>query len=118
MASPDWARPVVYFSIQARDPQRQREFYAGLFNWDITDGDFMRIAPGPGSPEPGIGGHIAAGSEPGLSLYVQVRDVHASLARALELGAAKRHDPVQVPGGPMIAGISDPEGNSLVLVQQ
>ena len=66
----------------------------------------------------GIGGHINRGDSPGLSIYVQVRDVSASLARSLELGATKVHDPVQIPGGPMIAGITDPEGNSLVLVQQ
>lgn len=118
MASPDWARPVVYFSIQAVDPERQRGFYSALFNWDIGEGPLMRIPAGPGSPENGIGGHINRGDSPGLSIYVQVRDVSASLARSLELGATKVHDPVQIPGGPMIAGITDPEGNSLVLVQQ
>ena len=118
MASPDWSRPVVYFSIQAKDPAAQREFYSALFNWDIADGRFMQIAPGIGSPENGIGGHISQGDAPGFSIYVQVRDIYASLPRAVELGATKIHDPVQIPGGPMIAGISDPEGNSLVLVQQ
>lgn len=118
MTSQDWARPVVYFSIQAVDQERQRTFYSALFNWDIGSGSFMQIPAGVGGPENGISGHISRGDTPGFSLYVQVRDIHASLERAVELGASKVHDPVQIPGGPMIAGITDPEGNSVVLVQQ
>ena len=115
--TPDWARPVVYFSIAARDPDAQRRFYADMFGWRIGEGPFMQFPAGIGSPENGIGGHIAAG-EPGFSLYVQVRDMDESLARAVGLGATKVHDPFQIPGGALIAGIRDPEGNSLVLVQQ
>ncbi|MGA1362030.1 MAG: VOC family protein [Ilumatobacteraceae bacterium] len=118
MTSPDWPRPVVYFSVSAVDPERQRAFYSAMFNWDIGDGPFMQVPAGIGSPEIGIGGHINRADSPGFSLYVQVRDVNASLARAVELGGATVHDPFQVPGGAMIAGITDPEGNSLVLVQQ
>lgn len=118
MSSPDWARPVVYFSIQAADPSRQREFYSAMFNWDIGDGAFMRIPAGIGGPENGIGGHISRSETTGFSLYVQVRDLDSALAQAVELGGAKVHDPVQIPGGAKIAGITDPEGNSLVLVQQ
>lgn len=115
--TPDWARPVVYFSIAARDPRAQRGFYAAMFGWEIGEGPFMQIPAGIGSPENGIGGHISEG-EPGFSLYVQVRDMDESLARAADLGATKVHDPFQIPGGALIAGIRDPEGNSLVLVQQ
>ena len=118
MTSPDWARPVVYFSIQAVDPVRQRAFYSALFNWDIGEGSFMQIPAGIGGPENGIGGHISRSDAPGFSLYVQVRDITAALSRAVELGGTKVHDPVQIPGGAKIAGVTDPEGNSLVLVQQ
>ena len=118
MDSPDWARPVVYFSIQAMDQQKQRAFYSQLFNWNIADAPFMSIPAGPGSPENGISGHIAPSKQPGFTLFVQVRNVHEALARAVELGGAKVSDPFQVPNGPMIAGITDPEGNSLTLVQQ
>lgn len=116
-SSPDWARPVVYFSLAARDPRAQRAFYSTMFGWDIGEGSFMQIPAGIGSPENGIGGHISAG-EPGFSLYIQVRSLDASLELAIELGATKVHDPFQIPGGALIAGIRDPEGNSLVLVQQ
>jgi uncharacterized protein len=116
--SADWARPVVHWEIEARDPERQRAFYAALFNWDIGEGAIMPIAPGLGGPEPGPAGHIRRGDAPGVRLYVQVRDIRASLARAGELGATVESEPFDVPGGPTIAPITDPEGNPLVLVQQ
>jgi uncharacterized protein len=116
--SRDWARPVVHWEIEARDPQRQRAFYRDLFNWDIGDGPIMNIAAGLGGPEPGPGGHIREGDSPGVRLYVQVRDIRASLARAEELGANALSEPFDVPGGPTLAPITDPEGNPLMLVQQ
>ncbi len=115
----DWARPVVHWEIQARDPQRIREFYAQMFNWLIGDGPIMRIPPGVGGPEPGPAGHIMQGDAPRVVLYVQVRDLRASLEKAKALGGAALTEPFDVPGGgPTIAGIADPDGNRVVLVQQ
>ncbi len=96
-----------------------KAFYGALFNWDIGDGPIMNIDAGIGGPEPGPGGHIAQHTDRlGFSLYVQVRDIHESLERAVELGGEKKSDPFDVPGGPTIAFITDPEGNALTLVQQ
>ncbi|NBR66950.1 MAG: VOC family protein [Actinobacteria bacterium] len=116
--SPDWARPVVYFSIEARDAEAQRAFYRELFNWGIGDGPIMQISTGPGAPEAGINGHINAGSTPRVSIYVQVRDIRATLARAVELGGSVVFEPYQIPGAAMIATITDPEGNTVGIVQQ
>jgi predicted enzyme related to lactoylglutathione lyase len=116
--SQDWARPVVHWEIEARDAERQRAFYRDLFNWDVGDGPIMNIPAGLGGPEPGPGGHIRAGESPGVRLYVQVRDIRASLARAEELGGKALSEPFDVPGGPTLAPITDPEGNPLMLVQQ
>jgi predicted enzyme related to lactoylglutathione lyase len=114
----DWARPIVHFEITARDPDRIRTFYAQLFNWDIGDGPLMNIAPGLGGPEPGPAGHIRQNERSGVALYIQVRDIRESLERATGLGAAITLEPLDVPGGPTIAGITDPEGNPVTLVQQ
>jgi uncharacterized protein len=114
----DWARPVVHWEIVARDPERQAAFYRELFNWEVGDGAIMQIAPGLGGPEPGPAGHIRPGDRPGVVLYVQVRDLPASLARAVQLGARLVTEPFDVPGGPTLAAVDDPEGNPLVLVQQ
>jgi predicted enzyme related to lactoylglutathione lyase len=118
MTEADWARPVVHWEIRARDPERQRAFYSELFNWDITDGRFKNIPAGIGGPEPGPGGHIAPAEAPGVSLYIQVRQLRDSMQRAEELGGKIVAEPRDIPGGPTIAGITDPEGNAIVLVQQ
>lgn len=116
--SADWARPVVHWEIEARDPARQRAFYESLFNWDIGDGPMMAIPAGLGGPEPGPAGHIRQGDTPGVRLYVQVRDIGASLEQVRVLGGTTLSEPFDVPGGPTIALTADPEGNPLVLVQQ
>ena len=114
----DWARPLVHWEIVARDPVRQAVFYRQLFNWEIVDGPIAPITPGIGGPEPGPGGHIRQGDVPAVILYVQVRDLRGSLARTQELGGKVVSDPFDIPNGPTLAAVEDPEGNALVLVQQ
>jgi predicted enzyme related to lactoylglutathione lyase len=112
----DWARPVVHWEIEATDPERQKAFYADLFNWQIGEG-IMGIPAGIGGPEPGPGGYIRGSERSGVTLYVQVADLRASLDRSVSLGATVVAEPFDVPGGPTLAGITDPEGNPVMLVQ-
>ena len=114
----DWARPVVHWELVALDPVAQAEFYRRLFNWDVGEGDIRFVAAGLGGPEPGPGGHILAGDRPGVVLYVQVRDIHASAALVEELGGRMTAPPFDLPGGPTLCYVTDPEDNRLVLVQQ
>ena len=65
--SDDWARPVVHWEIEARDPEGQRAFYGSLFNWEIGDGPIMQIPAGLGGPEPGPGGHLRQGDRSGVT---------------------------------------------------
>ena len=114
----DWARPVVHWEIEARDPDAQRAFYSELFGWSISDGAIMTIPPGLGGPEPGPAGHIRQSERSAVTLYVQVRHLADSLGRVVDLGGAVRTAPFDVPNGPTLAVVEDPEGNALVLVQQ
>lgn len=116
--TPDWVRPIVHWEIQARDTEIQRRFYGELFNWPIGDGPIMNIPSGLGGPEPGPAGHMRQSDHSGISLYIQVRELTESLGRVPELGGTVVSQPFDVPGGPTIAAIEDPEGNQLVLVQQ
>ena len=118
MTTRDWARPVVRWEIEARDPDAQKRFYAELFNWDIGEGFIMEIQAGIGAPDPGPGGHIRESDQSRVNLYVQVRDLRASLDKAVELGGAITAEPFAVEGGPTLAAITDPEGNAVGLVQQ
>ncbi len=115
--SGDWARPLVHFEIEALDPDKIRSFYAELFNWSVGDGPIMSIPPGIGGPEPGPAGHIRKGERSGVNLFFQVRDLAESLERAVQLGGSVTFQPFDVPGGPTIAGIRDPESNPVTLVQ-
>jgi uncharacterized protein len=114
----DWARPVVHWEIVAVDAERQAAFYRALFNWDIGEGAIMPIAAGLGGPEPGPAGHIRSGQSPAVSLFVQVADLRASLTSAENLGGRIVFEPFDLPEGPTIAVITDPEGNVVGLVQQ
>ena len=113
----DWARPVVHWEITARDPERLREFYGRMFNWRIGAGPVMEIPAGIGGPEPGPAGHLIRSDRSGVSLYIQVRDLRESLARATELGGTVVAEPFDLPDTPTLASITDPEGNPVMLVQ-
>jgi predicted enzyme related to lactoylglutathione lyase len=117
MSTPDWPRPVVHWHLEARDLEKLRAFYAELFSWRIGDGPIANVEAGFGGPEPGPAGHLQEGAG-GFSLYIQVRDIPETLRRAEALGGSVRFGSFDVPGGPTIAGIADPEGNPLTLVQQ
>ena len=114
----DWPRPVVHFEIGARDPDALAPFYDELFSWKALDGPVRFFNAGLGGPEPGPAGHFRRSEHHGVTLFVQVRDLEASLAHAEALGGAVTMRPIDVPGGPTIAGITDPEGNPITLVQQ
>ena len=114
----DWARPIVYVELVARNPDQQREFYAALFNWQIGEGPIMSFDAGIGAPIGGPSGHIRAGDTSGFTIYVQVLDLATSVARAIELGGTVVLERLDLPNGPSLAAITDPEGNPLTLVQQ
>ncbi len=108
----------MHWELVARDPERQAQFYRELFNWQIGDEEVMPISAGLGGPEPGPAGHLRAGNHPGVSLYVQVRDLEDSLARAETLGGRRLRERFTTPAGTSLAVIQDLEGNRVVLVQQ
>lgn len=113
-------RPVVAFQIRGRNAAALRAFYEQMFGWEIrTDNPLgvATIAPGIGGPEIGVGGTIFPG-EPSVILFIQVADLKESLAKAVESGGKRVMEPFDVPNGPTIAQITDPEGNAVGLVQQ
>jgi predicted enzyme related to lactoylglutathione lyase len=107
----------VHWEIEAKDPGLLRAFYGQLFNWKIGDGFIMDIEPGIGGPEPGPAGHLRQSDRSGVTLYFQVAHLRDSLEKSVTLGATIAAEPFDVPGGPTLAGITDPEGNPVMLVQ-
>jgi hypothetical protein len=115
--APDWARPIVHWGIEAVDVDAQRRFYGELFNWTFGDGPIMNFPSGLGGPEPGPAGHMRQSDRSRIVPYIQVRHLADSLDRVPALGGTVMSPPFDVPGGPTLAAIEDPEGNALVLVQ-
>jgi predicted enzyme related to lactoylglutathione lyase len=117
-----WPRPVVHFQILARDHKKIVDFYSAMFDWDLTSTEgfpITNIPPGKGPPEEGVGGTILSNDRaPAITVYIQVADLAASLRKAEELGGKAVTQPFDVPNGPTIAQIEDPEGNLVGLVQQ
>ena len=114
-------RPVVNFAIQGKDPTRLREFYTHLFGWKMNADNPMGVAfieAGIGGPPEGVGGVIVPGEEARVIIYVQVLSLVDTLSKAESMGGRRVMEPFDVPNGPTIAQMADPEGNVIGLVKQ
>ena len=113
-------RPVVAFEIRGKDPAALQEFYRQIFGWKIEANEIgiAAIEPGVGGPEQGVGGFITLPNEPCVIIYVQVLDLNETLAKAESLGGSRVQEPFDVPNGPTVAQMADPEGNIIGLVKQ
>jgi predicted enzyme related to lactoylglutathione lyase len=113
-------RPVVAFQIRGRDASKLAEFYKQVFGWEMTTDNPLGVAfikPGIGGPVEGVGGTIFPG-DPAVIIFVQVLSLIDTLAMAVELGGKRVMEPFDVPNGPTIAQMADPEGNIIGLVKQ
>jgi len=101
--------------LECRDSARTQEFYAKLFDWKIrAAGPAAMIDTG---GKGGIPGHITApGHEPHnyVTVYVEVEDIPAYLAKAEQLGGKKIVGPIDIPTG-SFAWMADPEGTAIGL---
>ncbi len=115
-------RPVVHFEIHGKDRKKLEVFYSSLFDWKIEsngDMEYGMIEAGPGGPENGVGGGIAqSDAAPLVTFYVQVVSLDDTLRKAESLGGKTLMPPADMPGGPTIAQMQDPEGNTIGLVKQ
>jgi len=64
---------------------------------------------GPGGINGSVGGSQDGGNR--VSVYVQVEDLDAAVAKVERLGGKTILPPSQVPGGPKLAMFADPAGN-------
>ena len=116
----DWPRPVVFFQIRAKDVEKQKSFYSEMFDWDIEQSEgspFHAIPAGKGPPENGIGGILIPSKTSAIVIYIQVANLGESLEKTAALGGKVTLPSTDVPNGPTIAAIEDPEGNPVGLCQ-
>jgi uncharacterized protein len=109
---------VVHWEVQARDPSRQVQFFAQLFGWKIDTNNPMNYGMVPSGGKDTIGGGIGGTPEgtARVTVYVQVPDINATLARAESLGAKTVMPRTDI--GMIIMGqFRDPEGNVIGVVE-
>lgn len=112
------ADPVVHFEVAGKDAKKLQSFYGDLFGWAIDANnpmDYGMVEAGPGGIAGGVG--PAPDGSGHVTFYVQVPDLQAALDRAEKLGGKIATPPMDVPGGPSIAHLTDPEGNFIGLVK-
>jgi predicted enzyme related to lactoylglutathione lyase len=110
---------VVHFEITGKDGKALQDYYGQLFGWNINaDNEFgYGLVDREENLNPdgiGIGGGISSGPEgyPGhVTVYIEVPDVEASLAKAEELGGTRMMGPDEVMAGLTIGLFTDPEGH-------
>jgi predicted enzyme related to lactoylglutathione lyase len=116
-----YARPVVFFEIHAKDQEKMAAFYREMFEWNITPGTipgFLSLERGIGADPEGIGGVMSTSDTSRIAIVIQMADLRDALVHAEELGGRVVLQPFDVPNGPTVARIADPEGNLIGLVQQ
>jgi predicted enzyme related to lactoylglutathione lyase len=112
-------QPVVHFEITGKDGERLQGFYSELFDWNINaDTEFgygiVDREQNLTDDGIGIGGGISGGPEGydgHVTVYVQVPDVEAALAKAESLGATRMMGPDVVMESLTIGLFTDPEGH-------
>ena len=116
-------QPVVHFEILGRDTGALRSYYRDLFGWSFSSPGTMDYAltdPGRSAGGPGIPGGVGGMPEgyPGQgTIYGEVPDVEAALARAESLGGQRLMGPERVMEGVEIGQFADPEGHVIGLLK-
>lgn len=111
---------VVQWDIHATDAVAQRRFYSAVFGWMCShpsDPDqYGWMMDKQGSMLGGIG-QARPGESPGLSFFIRVDDVAATIAQANHLGSGTYWGPMSFDNGMVTGCISDPRGNGVLLIE-
>ena len=108
---------VVHWEVQAKDPVKQQTFFADLFGWAIDANNPMNYGMVASGSPGAIGGGIGPASDTSrVTIYVQVPDINAALAKAEALGA-RTVMPRMDAGAVTMGQFADLEGNLIGLVE-
>ncbi len=113
-------QPVVHFEVLGKDGDKLRQFYGDLFKWKINADNPYNYGLVDTQSEAGIPGGVGGSGEnpewAGVTFFVQVADLQASLDKAESLGGKTIMPPTEME---MVtfAFFADPEGNRIGLVK-
>jgi uncharacterized protein len=103
---------VVHLEVVGRDAEKLIGFYSGLFGWQLDANNPQNYGVGQINDSVFLGvGPAPDGGQGGATFYMAVDSVAESLAKAESLGGQKMMGPMEVPEGPVIGMLTDPEGN-------
>ena len=114
------ANPVTWFEIIGPDAAKLQSFYKSVFGWKMSDpmpqmGNYSMLD----NEGQGIGGGIGgdAGDQPRMTVYIQVDDPDAYLAKVNAAGGKTLMPTTNIMEGVTIAMFSDPAGNVVGLLK-
>jgi uncharacterized protein len=114
------SNPFVHLELSTSDVSKAKDFYSGLFGWEITDNDMgngmiystFKPSSGPG------GGIFSMPGAPTMWLaYVGVEDINAATEKAKSLGATIHKGPMDIPNVGWATILVDPTGATIALFQ-
>ncbi len=114
------AKPIVHFEIMGADGGALKDFYSDLFEWKLEAFDGVSDYYTTDGDETGVGGAVGQGNDhmPNyLTVYMQVDDIDAYLARVGKAGGSTLLPRTEVPDVVTFALFSDPAGNTVGLVE-
>jgi predicted enzyme related to lactoylglutathione lyase len=115
--SPGDGAPVSWFEIVGADAGALVAFYTELFGWEAKQFDmpgevrYYEVDTRAGSGSAGGIGNNPNG-QAYVTVYAEVPNLQATLDHAGELGGKTLMPPMQMPGGPEIAMLADPQGHT------
>lgn len=112
--------PIVHFEVYGHDRTGLATFYRDTFDWEVRDEPEMQytfVTVGEDTP---TGGGLADAADgfTGSMIYIESPDIHASVARCVELGADLVRPVMTIPGTVTMAVLTDPQGNRFGLVAE
>lgn len=112
------ANTICHVEIETTDMERAQTFYGGLFDWNFRAFTDDMVVFGTGDQH--LGGFtkvekVSAGSSP--SIWIEVDDLEASLAKAESLGGRIISGKAPVPHVGWSGQVADLDGTSIGMVE-
>src|SRR5882724_11000419 len=108
---------ILHLGGTGQDGEKLQKFCSDLFGWQLNADNAMNYAPGTLTDAVGVGVAPAQDGTGAALFYIGVENVADSLAKAESLGGKTVMAPMDVPGGPTIGVLADPEGHVVGLFQ-
>ncbi|HUU83669.1 MAG TPA: VOC family protein [Phycisphaerae bacterium] len=104
--------PLCHFEFMSNDPDKCRSFYGNVFGWEYDDKSMPGYTLIKTDREPGGGLMKCPEEAPGpvLSVYFDVPDIDAALAKVTEGGGTVVVPKTPIPDVGSYAMFTDPEG--------